>query len=90
MAQRIVSQLVRPRPETTVFFLCDVQERFRSLIHKFPSVVAASSILLRGAGVLGCPVLVTEQHPKAFLRTGPWSVARRWGCFGPNPAAGLA
>ena len=71
MAQRIVSQLIRPRPETTVFYLCDVQERFRALIHKFPSVVAASSILLRGAGIFGCPVVVTEQHPKAFLRTGP-------------------
>jgi hypothetical protein len=41
-------RIVRPKPESTVFMLCDVQERFRDLIFKFPSVVQSASTLVSG------------------------------------------
>ena len=41
-----VPKLGRFDPATTVFFLCDIQERFRPLIHEFPSLIAASKTLV--------------------------------------------
>jgi len=58
-------------PEETVFFLCDVQTRFRSLIHGYEDVVATSNKMLKVAKVLNVPVLVTEQNPKALGSTAP-------------------
>jgi hypothetical protein len=51
------------------FFSCDIQERFRTLIHEFPSVVHGASTLIRAAAILQAPVYVTEQYPKAFQHT---------------------
>jgi nicotinamidase-related amidase len=58
--------LGRLTPATSTLLVCDVQERFRGLIHCYPAVADATSRLVRGAGVLGVPVLVTEQAPKAL------------------------
>lgn len=61
--------------ESTVLFVCDLQELFRPLIHEMPSVLRTSRYLIRTAGVLGVPVLATEQYPKAFKHTGTCTCA---------------
>lgn len=63
------ARFARPLPEHTVLFLCDLQERFRGLIHRFPSVVRSADTLARTAAALGVPTVVTEQYPKAFQPT---------------------
>lgn len=54
---------------TTAVFVCDIQERFRDLIHEMPAVVTTASVLVNAAAILSCPVIVTEQYPKAFKHT---------------------
>ncbi|KIZ03005.1 Isochorismatase domain-containing protein 2 [Monoraphidium neglectum] len=46
---------------STALFVCDIQERFRPIISGFPAI--------RGAGVLGLPVVVTEQYPERLGAT---------------------
>ena len=52
-----------------VFFLCDVQERFRPLIHRFSDVLAVAETMSRASSVLRVPLVVTEQYPKGLQRT---------------------
>ncbi|KAL2917648.1 hypothetical protein HK105_202935 [Polyrhizophydium stewartii] len=61
--------LATPTPSNTAFFLCDIQERFRPLIWQYPHVVATANKMVRAAGLLNVPVIVTEQHPKALGST---------------------
>ncbi|KAI9219007.1 Isochorismatase-like protein [Blastocladiella britannica] len=61
--------LARLTPERTAFFLCDVQERFRPLIFRFPDVVATAAKMVRASAILASPLVVTEQHPKALGAT---------------------
>ena len=49
----------------------DVQEAFRPAVLDFEQVVGNVSVLVRGAGVLGLPTLVTEQYPKGLGHTVP-------------------
>lgn len=44
----------------------DVQEAFAKAVEGFDDVVAQTTILVRGAHVLGLPVLVTEQYPRGL------------------------
>ncbi len=55
---RIVGRL---NPELTQFFVCDLQERFRSLIVGFPSILEGSRRLVEAAKILSIPTVVTEQ-----------------------------
>ena len=55
--------------DSTVFLVCDVQERFRDLIFQMPSVIKTSRLMVRAGKELGVPVVATEQYPKALLRT---------------------
>ncbi|EIW82471.1 Isochorismatase hydrolase [Coniophora puteana RWD-64-598 SS2] len=66
-----MSNLVRLIPSQTIFFLCDIQSRFKDAIHAFPEVVAISNKMLKFAKVFGIPVIVTEQHPKGLGNTTP-------------------
>ncbi|KDD75982.1 isochorismatase [Helicosporidium sp. ATCC 50920] len=59
----------RLQADEAVLFVCDVQERFRSMIHNFTAVVDTTNRLIRGAQLLDIPVIVTEQYPKALGRT---------------------
>lgn len=59
-------QLSRLDPQRTVFFLCDIQEKFRAVIHNFPSVVHVASLLARSAPILDVPLIATEQYPAAL------------------------
>ncbi|NXW59110.1 ISOC1 protein, partial [Eurystomus gularis] len=51
-------------PSSTVFFCCDMQERFRPAIKYFGDIIS-----LQGARLLGIPVIVTEQYPKGLGST---------------------
>ncbi|KAK7061411.1 Aldo/keto reductase family-domain-containing protein [Favolaschia claudopus] len=58
-------------PSTTIFLLCDLQEKFRSVIYGFEHVVASTNKTLRVAKLLGCEVLVTTQKARALGPTDP-------------------
>ena len=66
-----VAGIRRMTAQSTVFMVCDVQERFASVIYQFPALVHTSTFMAASARVLGVPMLVTEQYPKAFKHTVP-------------------
>ncbi|GMI08455.1 hypothetical protein TrLO_g4655 [Triparma laevis f. longispina] len=66
LATRSIGKLT---PSSSCFLICDVQDRFRSIIHHGDSVVSTSNFLLRVASQLNIPALGTEQYPKAFGKT---------------------
>jgi nicotinamidase-related amidase len=49
----------------------DVQEAFRPAVLDFDSVAAGVAALVRGARILGLPVVATEQYPKGLGATVP-------------------
>ena len=57
------------RLEKTVLLVCDIQERFRPLIFRFPAVVRSAHALLSGAAALGLNVIATEQNPSKLGAT---------------------
>ena len=65
-ARRTVGQL---SPSTTAFLCCDVQERFRSVIHNGEAIVKTAGFLNRVGHHLDVPVFVTEQYPKGLGKT---------------------
>ena len=67
----IARRVGRVSPENTVLLLCDLQERFRDIIHQFPSCLASARMLFQATQALGMPTVVTEQYPKAFKKTVP-------------------
>ncbi|MCJ8742576.1 hypothetical protein PDJAM_G00083620 [Pangasius djambal] len=56
-------------PATTIFFCCDMQERFRPAIKYFGDIISVGQRLLQGARILGIPVIVSEQYPKGLGST---------------------
>ncbi|KAJ2493960.1 hypothetical protein IWW37_000038 [Coemansia sp. RSA 2050] len=70
MASRLASQsLGRLNLKSTAFLLCDVQERFRSGIHAFESVVQVAQKMSAASKILQIPLIVTEQHPRGLGST---------------------
>ncbi|KAJ1726321.1 hypothetical protein LPJ61_005266 [Coemansia biformis] len=69
IAAAAVRSLGRPKAGNTVFFLCDVQERFRSGIHAFESVVQVAQKMSRFSQIADIPLVVTEQYPKGLGHT---------------------
>lgn len=63
MAQRIA----RLSRQTSLLFLCDMQEKFRSTIKYFPQIVETSNKLLQVCKILDVPFIVTEQYPKGSI-----------------------
>lgn len=59
------------RPAESILLVCDIQERFRTVAHKFDSVARTSKLLVEGCKALDVPILATEQYPKALGRTIP-------------------
>jgi nicotinamidase-related amidase len=59
----------RLQDSDTALFICDVQERFRSVIHGFSAVADTSRRLSQAAAELKLPTVVTEQYPKALGHT---------------------
>lgn len=52
------------KPETSVLFLCDMQEKFRPTISYFTEIVNVSNRMLQAARILNMPVVATEQYTK--------------------------
>ncbi|CAC5417971.1 Isochorismatase domain-containing protein 2A,Isochorismatase domain-containing protein 2B,Isochorismatase domain-containing protein 2,Isochorismatase domain-containing protein 1 [Mytilus coruscus] len=55
--------------DKTVFFLCDMQERFRNAIKYFPEITEVASRLVQASKLLNIPLIVTEQYPKGLGNT---------------------
>lgn len=53
----------------TALVVIDVQEAFAKAVERFEAVATATATLVRGAHVLGVPVLVTEQYPRGLGET---------------------
>jgi nicotinamidase-related amidase len=49
----------------------DVQEAFRPAVRDFDAVAAGVATLVRGARILGVPVVVSEQYPRGLGSTVP-------------------
>jgi len=62
-ASRAVGKL---SPSNTALLVCDVQERFRPLIHKMETVVNTTKFMTSVAKELKFPIVVTQQYTKVF------------------------
>mmetsp|Transcript_4053 Transcript_4053/g.6242 ORF Transcript_4053/g.6242 Transcript_4053/m.6242 type:complete len:202 (+) Transcript_4053:76-681(+) len=67
--QALRSVMSRISPTDTVFLLCDIQEKFRTVIDKMPNVIHIASRLVKAATVLKIPVIATEQNPSRLGKT---------------------
>lgn len=63
---RSIGKLVK---ESTAFFLCDIQEKFRPSISYFSEIVVVAQRLLKAAKILDVPVVATEQYPRGLGNT---------------------
>lgn len=57
--------------EGTGLIVVDVQEAFRPVIDRFDEVAANVGLLAEGFGILGRPVIVSEQYPRGLKNTVP-------------------
>ncbi len=53
-------------PEKTVLMVVDMQEAFRDPIGNFQSIATKAATAVTGFGMLGLPVIVTEQYPQGL------------------------
>ncbi|HYV66777.1 MAG TPA: isochorismatase family protein [Myxococcales bacterium] len=53
----------------TALVLVDLQEGYRPVLHAWERVAMACGLLLRGARILGVPLIVTEQYPRGVGHT---------------------
>jgi len=63
LSRNIVGKLT---PATTAFFLCDIQERFRPLMHNSQTIISTAQYLTSIANTLDIPIVVTQQYSKVF------------------------
>jgi len=49
-----------------VLLLIDMQESYRSVLHAWEAVERCCLLAVRGAALLGMPILVTEQYPRGL------------------------
>ena len=61
----------RVSPRSSCLLVCDVQERFRELIHQFDAVAATAGLLVSAARLLDVPTIATEQYPAKLGVTVP-------------------
>ncbi|KAF8351251.1 Isochorismatase-like protein [Amanita rubescens] len=52
--------------KSTLFFLCDIQTKFKPAIYGYHHVVATANKMLKLAKILSCEVLCTTQNAKAL------------------------
>jgi nicotinamidase-related amidase len=58
-------------PENTVLVLVDVQEKLARAMHEKEALLENTVKLVKGAKILGLPILWTEQNPKGLGNTLP-------------------
>ncbi|XP_058136836.1 isochorismatase domain-containing protein 2 [Dasypus novemcinctus] len=63
--------LGRIHPGSSILFLCDMQEKFRSTIVHFPQIVSVAARMLKVARLLAVPAVLTEQYPQGLGPTVP-------------------
>lgn len=63
LARRAVGKLT---PSNTALLVCDVQERFRPLIHKMETVINTTKFMTSLAKVMDFPIVATQQYTKVF------------------------
>uniref|UniRef100_A0A8C6QG02 Isochorismatase domain containing 2b n=1 Tax=Nannospalax galili TaxID=1026970 RepID=A0A8C6QG02_NANGA len=64
--------LGRIHPESSILFLCDMQEKLQDKDVYFPQIVSmAARILIKVARLLGVPAVLTEQYPQGLGPTVP-------------------
>ena len=63
LARRAVGKL---SPQSTALLVCDVQERFRPLIHKMETVINTTKFMTSLAKELDFPIVATQQYTKVF------------------------
>jgi len=56
-------------PETSVLFVCDVQDKFRPHASNFEALVEVIRRMVESANLLQIPIIVTEQYPKGLGST---------------------
>ena len=54
---------------TAALAVIDIQEAFRGVIPDFTLIARRAATAVRGFGILGLPIFVTEQYPKGLGRT---------------------
>lgn len=54
------------KPENTVFLLCDIQERFRSITWRGETIIRTANYMTSVAKALDIPIVVTQQYTKVF------------------------
>jgi nicotinamidase-related amidase len=57
--------------ERAALVVVDVQEAFRSAVLDFERVASNTAVLVRAAGIMGLPVVATEQYPRGLGATVP-------------------
>ena len=67
----MITKAFRLNIQTSNLFICDMQERFRPLIYRFPSVVNKVNLLAEVSNVLEIPKYISEQYPQALGLTIP-------------------
>jgi nicotinamidase-related amidase len=55
--------------DRSLLLVIDLQESYRGKLHREESVVAATRRIVEAAGILGIPIVVTEQYPKGLGST---------------------
>ena len=53
-------------PSNTALLVCDVQERFRPLIHNMETVINTTKFMTSVAKELNFPIVITQQYTKVF------------------------
>lgn len=59
------------KPENAIFFLCDIQEKFRPVIRYFKEILEIAEKMVEATTILDIPLIVTEQYPKGLGETVP-------------------
>lgn len=67
-ATAAVSRLSR---SSTVLFVCDIQEKFRPLIHNMKRTIYQTKLLYDATRVMNIPCVVTEHYSRALGNTVP-------------------
>lgn len=56
-------------PSQSIFFVCDIQQRFRNIIYCMESVIHVGKMMAQAAQIFDVPLIITEQNSKAFGTT---------------------